>query len=88
MRRSVHTVKQGATGMLIRSKDIEIAEKAKSHGLSTTQFVLDIKLAVIAMIDDKGVLNEKRNAKKGKLITQVCTMQQAEDQNFCKHEEI
>ena len=69
--------------MLVRSKDIEITDKAKGHGVSRTQFVVDVK--IVAMLDGKGSWNETWNSHKCKFDNPG--MHQAEAQKFRKHEE-
>jgi hypothetical protein len=48
----LNSMKRG--DMLVRSKDIEITDKAKGHGVSQTQFEIDVK--IVAMLDGKGLL--------------------------------
>uniref|UniRef100_A0A7S0MI74 Uncharacterized protein n=1 Tax=Cryptomonas curvata TaxID=233186 RepID=A0A7S0MI74_9CRYP len=53
-KKCTHLKSQKRGDMLVRSKDIEITDRAKGHGISRTQFVLDVK--IVAMLDGKGVM--------------------------------
>jgi hypothetical protein len=82
-RKCTHLNSKKRGDMLVRSKDIEITDKAKGHGVARTQFVVDVK--IVAMMDGKGLWNETWNPEKDKFDNPG--MQQAEAQKFRKHEE-
>ena len=63
-RKCTHLNSKKRGDMLVRSKDLEITDKAKGHGVARTQFVVDVK--IVAMMDGKGFWKETWNPEKSK----------------------
>ena len=55
-RKCTHLNSKKRGDMLVRSKDLEITDKAKGHGVARTQYVVDVK--IVAMMDGKGLWKE------------------------------
>ena len=58
-RQCIHSTSQ-ASDILVRTTDLEITDRAQSHGFSRLQFVLDVK--TVAMVGGHGDWGERWNS--------------------------
>ena len=59
-RQCTHLTSQARGDILVRTTDLEITDRAQSHGSSRRQFVIDVK--TVAMVDGNGVWGERWNS--------------------------